>query len=81
MELEDVDLRAGHEADGEGAGAGALADEALVAGGCVCDVSDDVFASDRVFSEEDEFEISRKMDLASVKMPGEHVIKGKSRSV
>ena len=35
MELEDVDLRAGHEADGEGAGAGAFADEAFVAAECV----------------------------------------------
>ena len=35
MELEDVDLRAGHESDGQGAGACAFADEAFVAAKCV----------------------------------------------
>ena len=35
MKLEDMDLGACHEADREGAGAGAFADEAFVAAECV----------------------------------------------
>ena len=81
MKTENMNFRSGEEADRKKAAADAFADESLIAAESEFACEDALFAGDPVFSEDPEFEISRKMDLASVKMPGEHVIKGKSRSV
>ena len=76
MKTENMNFRSGEEADRQEAAADAFADEAFVAAELKFACEDALFAGDPVFSEDPEFEISRKMNLASVKMPGEHVVEG-----
>ena len=71
-----MNFRSGEEADRQEAAADTFTDESFIAAELEFACEDALFAGDPVFSEDPEFEISGEVDLASVKMPGEHVVEG-----
>ena len=70
MELENVDLGAGHEADREGAGAKTVTDKAFVAAEGKWAAEYAGVTYDPVFAEKGKFQIPGKMDLTAVEMTG-----------
>ena len=70
MELENVDLGSCHEADREGAGAQAVADEAFVTAEGEGTAEYAGITYDPVFAKKGEFQVEGKMYLTAVKMAG-----------
>ena len=77
MELENMDLGAGEEADRQEAVTDAFTDESLITTEFEFACEDALFAGDPVFSKDSEFEISGKVYLSAVKMAAEHIVEGK----